>query len=69
VIALYEYIVQSGDTLLKIAESYGMSADFIISANKELLKQPLFVGQKIVIPIRRYLEQCQNMRRYWSGSK
>lgn len=45
-----EYIVKSGDTLSKIANSYNISIDNIKSANK-LNNNTIYVGQKLLIPV------------------
>ena len=45
-----EYIVKSGDTLYKIATSYGVSVDELKKANN-LTSNTLSVGQKLTIPV------------------
>lgn len=45
-----EYIVKSGDTLYKIANSYKVSVDKIKSANN-LVSNTLSIGQKLIIPV------------------
>lgn len=44
------YIVKPGDTLYKIANSYGISVDSIKSANK-LTSNNLSIGQELLIPV------------------
>lgn len=46
------YTVQSGDTLSSIAEKFGISADTIMWASKEVEDYPdlLYVGQVLIIP-------------------
>ncbi len=44
-----EYIVKSGDTLYKIANSYGLSVADLINANN-LTSNTLQIGQKLIIP-------------------
>lgn len=44
------YVVKSGDTLYKIANSYGITADKIISANN-LKTNTLQIGQELLIPV------------------
>jgi LysM repeat protein len=57
VITLLEYIVRPGDTLSKIASQYGVSPEFILSANPSLGQEPLPAGIKIIIPISRQFEE------------
>lgn len=45
-----EYTVKAGDSLSKIASSYGITVDRIKSANK-LTGNTIYVGQKLLIPI------------------
>lgn len=50
------YVIQSGDTLSKLAQKYyGKAMDYprIFEANREVIKDPdlIFVGQKIRIPL------------------
>lgn len=45
-----DYIVKSGDTLYKIATSYGISVDNLKKANN-LTSDTLSIGQKIFIPV------------------
>lgn len=44
-----EYVVQPGDTLLKIAARFGTTVSAIQEANK-LLSDKILIGQKLVIP-------------------
>lgn len=46
------YVVQSGDTLSKIAKRFGVSLDALIEANKDRIPNPdrIDVGDQIVIP-------------------
>ena len=62
---MYEYVIRNGDTLHKIAEYYGVSVEYILSANQNLSPEEFSVGKRIVIPISRYLDQTQVMRNYW----
>ena len=50
------YIVKRGDTLYRIANTYGVSIDDIINANN-LSSNILSVGQQIVIPIKPVTEE------------
>lgn len=45
-----EYTVKAGDSLSKIASSYGITIDRIKSANK-LTGNTIYVGQKLLIPV------------------
>ena len=45
-----EYTVKAGDSLSKIANSYGITVDRIKSANK-LTGNTIYVGQKLLIPV------------------
>ncbi len=52
------YVIQSGDTLSGIAQTfYGEALDFtgLFAANREVIKNPdkIYVGQKIRIPLKR----------------
>jgi LysM repeat protein len=62
---MYQYVVRPGDTLASIAAQYGMSVEFIVSANPTLLNEQLKVGQVIYIPISRYLDEIRFPRSYW----
>jgi LysM repeat protein len=44
-----EYIVQEGDTLSGIAESYGITVDVLMQANG-LNEATIFIGQSLIIP-------------------
>ena len=44
------HTVQSGDTLWKIAQKYGVTVQMIVNANGIDVTKPLMVGQKLVIP-------------------
>jgi LysM repeat protein len=46
------YVVQSGDTLSKIAKQFGVSLDALIEANKDRITNPdrINIGDQIVIP-------------------
>jgi LysM repeat protein len=61
VITLYEYIAKPGDTLSKIAEYYGVSPEFIASANPKLRVEP---GQRVIIPISKLYQEIQFKRRH-----
>ncbi len=43
-----KYHVKSGDTLVKIASTYGVSADDIISLNN--ITSPIYVGEELKLP-------------------
>ena len=45
-----DYTVQGGDTLLKIAASYGVTVQEIATANKIASSSLIHVGQRIIIP-------------------
>ncbi|WML48332.1 LysM peptidoglycan-binding domain-containing protein [Neobacillus sp. PS3-34] len=45
------YVVQSGDTLWKVAQKFGVTTQAIIDANKLDPTQYLYVGQKLIIPV------------------
>ncbi|MBI2551375.1 M23 family metallopeptidase [Candidatus Uhrbacteria bacterium] len=45
-----EYVVQSGDTLGHIAETYGLSLSSVLWANNLTGRSPIRDGQKLVIP-------------------
>ncbi|MBH53404.1 MAG: hypothetical protein CMI18_03540 [Opitutaceae bacterium] len=45
-----DYVIQSGDTLAKVAKSFGVNLEKLISANPDVQPRYLRVGQKIVIP-------------------
>lgn len=49
-----EYVVQSGDSLSKIASKYGLTWQQIFEVNKETISNPdkIFPGQKITIPLK-----------------
>ncbi len=44
------YVVKSGDTLISIAENFGVTATFLSEVNEIPLSLPLVVGQTVVIP-------------------
>ncbi|HLO30057.1 MAG TPA: LysM peptidoglycan-binding domain-containing protein [Anaerolineales bacterium] len=46
-----EYTVKEGDTVLSIAESYGITPEKILEANKSLEGGILKVGQTLIIPV------------------
>ena len=46
----YEHIVQSGETLSRIAQAYGTTVSAILSANGLQNADTLQVGQKLIIP-------------------
>lgn len=58
-----EYIVKSGDTLYKIANSYGLSVADIINANN-LKNNNLSIGQKLIIPSIKQEEAVPNYKNY-----
>lgn len=45
-----KYVVQAGDTLLQIADRYGVTVEAIIQANKLENPDVLRVGQELTIP-------------------
>lgn len=45
------YAVQSGDTLWKIAQKYGVTVDALVKANNLDPNKYLVIGQKLVIPV------------------
>lgn len=45
------YVVQSGDSLWKIAESYGISVDALVEANGISRDDVIHPGQKLIIPL------------------
>jgi hypothetical protein len=47
------YVVKTGDTLTKIAKSYGVTLDALIAANKATLPNPdkLQIGDQLIIPL------------------
>ncbi len=45
------YVVQSGDSLWKIAESYGISVDALVEANGISRDEVIHPGQKLTIPL------------------
>jgi sortase A len=45
------YVVQSGDSLWKIAESYGITVDALVEANGISKDDVLHPGQELVIPV------------------
>ena len=45
-----EYVIQSGDTLGKVAKDFGITLDKLLSANPGVQPRYLRVGQKIIIP-------------------
>ena len=45
------YVVRSGDSLYRIAQTYGTSANEIAEANELSASNSLVIGQALVIPI------------------
>jgi LysM repeat protein len=47
------YVIKEGDTLSKVARSFGLTLDELLAANKETIKDPdrIVVGDEIVIPV------------------
>jgi LysM repeat protein len=45
------HIVQSGDTLSKIANEYGVTLSQLQAANPRVNPRALQIGQRIVIPV------------------
>jgi LysM repeat protein len=60
---MLEYTVRPGDTLAKLATYYGVSEEYILSANPILKQQLLPPGTRIRIPISRELEQFRRQIR------
>ncbi len=58
-----EYVVKSGDTLYKIANSYGLSVADIINANN-LANNTLTIGQKLIIPSKEQEESSITYQNY-----
>ena len=54
---MFEYIVQPGDYLYRIADYFDISVQAILAANPGLNPNNLYVGQRIRIPISRNLYQ------------
>lgn len=50
------YIVQSGDTLYKIAVRFGTTTSEILAANTDIIPEQLQVGQVICVPIQPQVE-------------
>lgn len=46
----YEHVVQSGESLSKIAAAYGVKMSVIVDANQLKSADSIFVGQKLFIP-------------------
>ena len=44
------YSVESGDTLWKIAQKFGVTTQAIVDANKPEPTAYLYIGQKLIIP-------------------
>lgn len=78
---MFEYIVQPGDYLYRIADYFNVSVQAILLANPGLDPNFLYVGQRIRIPISRYLYQLypwyyiypymfiRYPRRYWDDRR
>jgi LysM repeat protein len=47
------YVIEKGDTLLKIAKRYGVTLEALLAANKDTIKNPdkIKVGDEIIIPV------------------
>ena len=60
------HIVQSGDTLHKIATTYGITIDAIVSTNELPHPDRLVVGQALVIPIEGRIYIVQKGDSLWS---
>jgi LysM repeat protein len=47
------YVIKEGDTLSKIAKSFGLTLDELLAANKDTIEDPdrIAVGDEIVIPV------------------
>lgn len=59
------YVVREGDTLYKIAQSYGADADDIIKANVNLNPYNLNVGMRICVPLpKEVYPQCRTTNYY-----
>jgi LysM repeat protein len=47
------YVVQSGDTMSKIADRFNVSIDELIAANEDTIKDPdmISIGDQVIIPV------------------
>ena len=47
------YVIKEGDTLSKVARSFGLTLDELMAANKDTIKNPdrIVVGDEIIIPV------------------
>jgi LysM repeat protein len=54
---MFQYIIQPGDNLYRIADRFDVTVAAIIAANPGLYPQQIFPGQVILIPISGYLYQ------------
>lgn len=54
---MFDYIVQPGDTLYSIADYFDVSVYAILNANPGLNPNYLYIGQRLRIPISRFLYQ------------
>ena len=54
---MFNYIVQPGDTLYRIADYFDVSIQAILNANPGLNPDYLYIGQQLRIPISRFLYQ------------
>lgn len=78
---MFQYRVQQGDTLYRIADYFDVSVAAILAANTGLYPNRIFPGQVILIPISGYLYQnypwyyllpylfIQQPRRYWDDRR
>lgn len=51
VYGIREYIVKAKETLYSISKSTGVSIEQLVDVNPELSQKPLYIGQRLVIPL------------------
>jgi len=78
---MFQYKIQPGDTLYRIADYFDVSVAAILAANSGLFPNRIFPGQVILIPISWYLQQnypwyylmpylfIQQPRQYWNDRR
>jgi hypothetical protein len=47
------YSAGFGDTIFRIARAFGVSANDIVRFNPRINQRPLYVGQRVCVPVRR----------------
>uniref|UniRef100_UPI0028A11338 LysM peptidoglycan-binding domain-containing protein n=1 Tax=Caproiciproducens sp. TaxID=1954376 RepID=UPI0028A11338 len=62
---MFEYIVQLGDNLYRIADMFDVSVQSILEANPGLSPYDIYPGLIILIPISGYLYQRYPWYLYW----